>query len=268
MKKLDGVLDLSANNLLKEVRMSASQATASVDGVILGYQPNLTHFIMTNRWELTALDLSSCPALSELNVDGCALSSLDLSHCPALKTLSAAFTKLTALDLSQNQQLLSLNCHHNTELNSLSLTGLSDLHQLSVQYTPIPVLDISPCPYLLALLENPAYYKDMGDRHLYETRPDSTADRLFLSKTTLLQTEAGQVFTTLTLPVSLNKIDVEAFAGIAADIVKVPQGCASIGSRAFADCPNLKLIYVSENTSLADDALSGCTYAYVVRYSS
>ena len=264
MKKLDGVLSLANNTLLQNVElrtiMPAAGATESLDGLILGNQQSLTDLVLTNRWDLTAVDLGGCPALLNLNLDGCKLSALDLSNNNSLLLLSCAFTDLTELDLSRNRQLLSLNFHHNTELSALSLAGLSNLHQLSVQYTPIPV------PYLLALLEDEAYYKDMGDRHLYETNNGNMADRLFFSKTTLLQTEAGQVFTTLTLPASLHTIGAGAFEEVAADIVEVPEGCTSIGSRAFANCPQLKLIFIPESASVEDDAFDGSDHVYVSRY--
>ncbi len=63
----------------------------------------------------------------------------------------------------------------------------------------------------------------------------------------------------LELPANLTAIDREAFAGAACQCVVVPEGCVSIGPRAFANCPNL--IYVRIPTSVktvAEDAFEGC----------
>ncbi len=59
----------------------------------------------------------------------------------------------------------------------------------------------------------------------------------------------------LALPLGLKQIKAEAFAGIAAKVVRVPQGCTTIGSGAFRDCPNLTTIYIPASvTSIADNA--------------
>ena len=54
-----------------------------------------------------------------------------------------------------------------------------------------------------------------------------------------------QVFAdnTLTIPSGTSRIEAEAFEGAACEVVIIPDGIESIGSRAFANCPNL--IYVS-----------------------
>ena len=64
---------------------------------------------------------------------------------------------------------------------------------------------------------------------------------------------------TLTLPTGLSTIEAEAFAGGAFEAVVIPNGCKTIGSRAFADCE--KLIYVRIPSSVAEiaaDAFEGC----------
>ena len=64
--------------------------------------------------------------------------------------------------------------------------------------------------------------------------------------------------TVLTLPAGLRVISEEAFAGVAAEKIIVPAGVTEIGSRAFADCPNLIELELPEGiTSFAADALDG-----------
>ena len=61
------------------------------------------------------------------------------------------------------------------------------------------------------------------------------------------------------LPAGLREIEAEAFAGALFEAVIIPDGCASIGSRAFADCPNLRYIRIPASvTFVADDSFEGC----------
>lgn len=60
------------------------------------------------------------------------------------------------------------------------------------------------------------------------------------------------------LPESLTTIGEEAFAGIAAEKVEVSVNVTAIGARAFANCGNLRELYIPENVTKIDDtALSG-----------
>ncbi|MBR1685391.1 MAG: Ig-like domain-containing protein, partial [Clostridia bacterium] len=65
---------------------------------------------------------------------------------------------------------------------------------------------------------------------------------------------------TLSLPAALTEIDEEAFEGIAAERVVIPEGCISIGSRAFADADKLLAVQIPGSVSyIAEDAFSGCS---------
>jgi len=62
----------------------------------------------------------------------------------------------------------------------------------------------------------------------------------------------------------LKEIAEEAFVGSMAEIVVVPEGVQRIGSRAFADCPNLyKVILSDSDVEIADDAFEDSHYAKV-----
>ncbi len=76
-----------------------------------------------------------------------------------------------------------------------------------------------------------------------------------------------QSMTVLRLPASLTAIEAEAFCGDdSIEAVLISSGCASIGSRAFADCVNLRYVRVPASvTSIADDAFEGCGQVIVDR---
>lgn len=62
------------------------------------------------------------------------------------------------------------------------------------------------------------------------------------------------------LPQGLRVIESEAFAGIDAEAIVIPDSCEVIESRAFADCPNLAYVVLALSvTDLADDAFGDST---------
>ncbi len=67
--------------------------------------------------------------------------------------------------------------------------------------------------------------------------------------------EFDHVVGILTLPSGLTEIGSEAFAGVAAERVVVPDSCGSIASGAFSDCPNLREISVPSTCVIAEDAI-------------
>ena len=60
------------------------------------------------------------------------------------------------------------------------------------------------------------------------------------------------------LPASLAGIGEEAFEGAAMTVAYVPDGCASIGAKAFRDCANLKQIRLPQNCAIDATAFEGC----------
>lgn len=67
--------------------------------------------------------------------------------------------------------------------------------------------------------------------------------------------DLGEIVLALTLPADVTVIEAEAFVNVDAEKVVVPDGCVSIGSRAFAECEKLILIEIPETvTEIAADA--------------
>ena len=77
--------------------------------------------------------------------------------------------------------------------------------------------------------------------------------------------QLGEELTVFLLPESMQEIWEEAFCGSAVQSVVIPDGCTIIGSRAFADCAQLRQIVIPASvTSIAADAFSGCTDVIVI----
>ncbi len=62
----------------------------------------------------------------------------------------------------------------------------------------------------------------------------------------------------LLLPSNLELIEPNAFEGVSCEAIVVPDGCVSIGSRAFANCLHLVYIRIPPETEIAIDAFDGC----------
>jgi len=71
--------------------------------------------------------------------------------------------------------------------------------------------------------------------------------------------EPPQPSPVLTLPSFLSTIEEEAFAGVSAEKIIIPASVDEIESKAFANCPNLEMIYFEGSPySIANDILYGC----------
>ena len=62
---------------------------------------------------------------------------------------------------------------------------------------------------------------------------------------------------------ALPEIMEEAFEGIAASVVDIPESCVSIGAHAFRNCPNLTQIRIPDGCTLGTDVFDGCAMVFV-----
>lgn len=70
----------------------------------------------------------------------------------------------------------------------------------------------------------------------------------------------------LRLPIALRTVEENAFEGINSQAVIIPDGCTSIGSRAFANCKNMIYVRIPASvTFIADDAFAGCDQVIIDR---
>lgn len=69
----------------------------------------------------------------------------------------------------------------------------------------------------------------------------------------------------LTIPYGTETIEEEAFAGVNAEIICLPNTCEMVGSRAFADNPNLKFLYMPASVWFeSEDVLDNCPNVTVI----
>jgi len=96
--------------------------------------------------------------------------------------------------------------------------------------------------------------------HMYVTFAGETPTSVKVDGNLLIVTKDYKMDSQVTfkLPAELTTIKAEAFEGSIAEAFDIPAGCTSVGSRAFANCPNLKVLIIrSSSISIADDALAG-----------
>ena len=98
----------------------------------------------------------------------------------------------------------------------------------------------------------------------WNTEPDGTGtnylpgDVISIDQDMVLHAQWKEV-NSCNLPAGLKVIEEEGFAGIDAVIVRIPDGCTEIQSKAFLNCANLRRIYIpASTTKIALDAFDGC----------
>ena len=69
----------------------------------------------------------------------------------------------------------------------------------------------------------------------------------------------------LVLPGAIREIEEEAFANTGFEMVRIPEGCESIGEYAFKDCPNLIYVRIPASvTDVPENAFEGCSENLVI----
>ena len=221
--------------------------------------------------QLTSLDLSQNTALKELNCKENKLAVLDLCNNTALVDLNCSQNDLTSLNISRNAAITELICWGN-KLTALDVSMNPGLKCLSCDSNEMTTLDISKCPTLIEVfhsgtLSTENTKSEFGNKVFTHYRHYETSKSYYLefdNKVTLVANGetlyAVWMYPDFVLPTALTTIEQEAFVGGAFSCVKLPETVTTIGSRAFADCPNLAYIYIPEaTTSIASDAFSGVT---------
>ncbi len=88
----------------------------------------------------------------------------------------------------------------------------------------------------------------------------------FKKQTATVFLPALNTLNVLRLPARTVSVEGEAFVHLTCEAVIIPDGCVSIGSRAFADCKNLLYVRIPASvTYIAEDAFAGCEQAVIDR---
>jgi hypothetical protein len=102
---IDSEINVSQSNNLTYIDLSGNP----VETLVLPRNPAHLQRIYATATQLSAIDLTGCSQLSELQVDDTRIQTLDVSAAgTSLDSLSAYNTRITALNLAQNPQLTSL----------------------------------------------------------------------------------------------------------------------------------------------------------------
>lgn len=105
---------------------------------------------------MTELNISGLTGLLRLSCDHNALTSLDATANTGLTILNCGRNHLTDLKVAGLSHLTNLSCPLNSNLGTLSLTGLTSLNYLHCFKTAVTSLDLTPCKSLYVLHVNNA----------------------------------------------------------------------------------------------------------------
>lgn len=136
-KKLSGEISVVGLEQLKSFYVDKNELT-SLD---VSENPKLTNLSGSYN-QLRSLDISRNPALTRLHCPDNELSSLDISGNPKLTELYCNFNELESLDVSGNPELTILVCSNN-QLSSLDVSGNPELIQLTCGGNQLSSLDVS-----------------------------------------------------------------------------------------------------------------------------
>ena len=243
-------------NLLSELDVSGLTAltTLSCDGNLLKELDlsgcGALRTLNCSGNDLMALELDGCVSLTTLDCYQNGLTNLDLSTCDGLRRLRCANNRLSALDFRGYPSLTTLSCQNN-ELTELHVSGCAALKALTCEHNALTELELNGCDALLTLMENvePTVSGGVVTYGVGSTgSPNLSHDEGVALHNTIPDPD-------FILPASLTVIEPEAFAGGAFVYVVVPEQVSAIGSRAFADCPNLRYVEIQGSaTEIAPDA--------------
>ena len=132
-------LNLELNSRVEKLNCSGNQLT----GLWLDPRGNSLKYLTCSVNELTALDLSKSPELTELSCSSNKLTSLDLSANKKLQKIVAQTNALTTLDTRNLPELTDLYLWGNHDLKSIDVSKNTKLEFLSVSHCKLTSLNVS-----------------------------------------------------------------------------------------------------------------------------
>ena len=132
-------LNLELNSRVEKLNCSGNQLT----GLWLDPRGNSLRYLTCSVNELTALDLSKSPELTELSCSSNKLTALDLSANKKLQKIVAQTNALTTLDTRNLPELTDLYLWGNHDLKSIDVSKNTKLEFLSVSHCKLTSLNVS-----------------------------------------------------------------------------------------------------------------------------
>ncbi len=220
--------------------------------------------------QLVELKLGSKPALRFLRCDNNNLTAINVSNCPVLYDLICSGNKLTSLDVSNNTILWQLFCDNN-DLSTLTLGrhsisyGGQNLHGIHCQNNKLSSIDISECDLICEVISAPDAFHSNANNIWWKCETDDGAQGLHVdsgvqitTKQEIITARIPDLNKTLHIPEDTESIEDMAFENIAAEIIFIPNSVKNIGSRAFANNPQLLAIFFpNKNVNIESDAFAG-----------
>lgn len=140
-------IDLSLSTGIETLRLAENQLS-TLDVSMLYWLEELR---CSYNPSLSALDVSSNPALNKLSIGETQISSISTSNNPNLTQLFCENAQLTSLDLTNNTNLNILNCSGN-QLSALNLTANTQLTQLHCHQNNLTQLNVNAQGMLTQLM--------------------------------------------------------------------------------------------------------------------
>lgn len=131
-------LDLSGNLLMTEY---------DDEPFSMGNYPNLRNLTLSRNKGIKSVDISECPYLEQLYIDGCNFSSINLSSNPELLVVNIANNKIANVDFSNNKNLSTVLIHGNP-ITELDMELLPNVNTLNISDTKISRIDLMQAYFL------------------------------------------------------------------------------------------------------------------------
>lgn len=238
---------------------------------------NLFNLIIRDT-QITSIEVGFQPGLAYLDISRCPIKTIDLSLFPSLVSFYCDLADLSALNIQVCPALKNFNCNmcHIPELDLTGLTLDSNVSYQSIS-EPIPVYCangyyIANISSLVTHLDRINFsdcssYNSVTGTVLFDSFPGTVIHYLYdtgipnytfeVSLTTLITDAPYQDMSTISIPSNTLRIESEAFAGIGAEVIIIPENCEYVARDAFDNCENL--VYIVNRSTVAINVPDGVT---------
>lgn len=224
--ELEAITELALWSTNKDMYVVPLRGLGSLAGI--EYMTNLQKLDIRNSINVKALDVTKNAKLTELLIQGTAISTIDLSGNPELKVLNVNDSKLTALDVTKNTKLEKLYAS-NIAVSTIDLSANTALRVLNAGFSGITSIDLSK---------------------------NTALEQVYLPGNQLTSIDVATLTSLKAINVELNKLtslDLSKNTALKA----MNAGRNALTSINVAGLANLKYLTVSNNPELASVSLNG-----------